>query len=260
MNDSKIKNMYLLGYMILICVCIIVIIGAFTFLNFSHGYYRDWLVMIITLIGSMSGGILTMVGVILTLNRNEDDKLELDKRQIRKLSIIINNEFKEYIKVSTSCFNNHIKNLLLEYKYGESLYKYDELQDEIMSIDKPHEMIPNIKELIYELMLLSNNTDECKNVLEFYKLYLKHIEAFDKNSEENKRVLSEIYDKKYIDICNIGNNLIMSYTEITGDKVEEYIGINDKDGKKLKNILNKDLKLCDSASCAMKFLESNLKN
>lgn len=87
--DNKTKNMKLMKYLNIFCISLAIVIGISTFYKFSEGYFREWIMMMVSLIGTLLAGILTMAGVILTLNRAIDDNhaVNLKDKESKKESI-----------------------------------------------------------------------------------------------------------------------------------------------------------------------------
>ncbi|HBI7143882.1 TPA: hypothetical protein K8M87_002109, partial [Clostridium perfringens] len=97
MINYKKENSKLLKDLVILILCIIIVIGAFSWIYFSDGYFREWIGLISSLIGSLIGGIITMVGVILTLNRTIDSEEEQKKEKIKKLKMILRFEIENFI-------------------------------------------------------------------------------------------------------------------------------------------------------------------
>lgn len=254
MGDDKNKNMMLLLYMIIINFCILIIVASCTFNTFKNGKYIEWIVMIVTLLGAVLSGILTMASVILTLNRT----IETENRQIKKRK----EENKERLKK------------IAYYLYMET-HKY------IFSVSSYLETCINMK--LYK-------GDECIN-LKFYKEYFnniylvsdKFIEYTGELAEKNLNELG-IEDNKFcklvintlLDIAQIKTKMYhinkndlaeceMLFEEITLNclseelnkyknyilVLDEFVESKDEDRLKIKEISNRSL--YDIINCAPEY-------
>lgn len=246
-QDKKIKNNKILIIIGLVCVVLVVFIGSGTLFLFYKDVVNDWITMMVSLIGSLVGGVLTMVGVILTLNSNYDSEETIRRKKIYKLSLIILNEFEAYKSFSSKCLENYILNTNLEIIHKEKLYT--DFEDQSYEYPKPYEMISNIKELIYELILLSTDPDKCNDFLEFYNAYKDQIESF--NQQGKIKYVSDIFDKEYKKLDIIQSNS----TQIDDEGNEHNFCFSIDDIKFVNKLQNIPPKLSASSSNALLLLK-----
>ncbi|MDK0903527.1 hypothetical protein QTI81_01880 [Clostridium perfringens] len=147
--NNKSENMKLLGYIICASIGVFIAVIAFSSLAFYiNGYFqfKDWTILVVSLAGALMGGIFTMLGVVLTLNRSISDREEADKRQAEESSI----EKKESIKTEIFIVKTEIEQFLDSIKNAmesEILLKHQNAIPESM---RDLKVIENINDWLME--------------------------------------------------------------------------------------------------------------
>ena len=95
------------GIIITVILCLVILLASWflSFDYFKEGYFRDFIGMFIGLIGALSGGAFTMLGVVISDNSSKNKENENRKREIKRLALIVNKEINAYVKSqSTSLY------------------------------------------------------------------------------------------------------------------------------------------------------------
>lgn len=258
MDESVKKNMQLLLELMIICLCISLIIGGITYIFFKDGYFIEWLTLIVSLIGVLISGILTMCGVILTINRAISNEKKKEERIIRNSALIVHSEIKEFLN-SVKDFNLN----MIEVKFfmeclGED--NFEETAKKNVWINDIYFMSSNIKELFYNILSKNYNSDV---MYYFRRVYGNHerLRKFydtinDINSIRSTNVLDNItsncLDKEFITfrievLSYVGEEFWMK-NDRYHETVEEY-------KKRLIDYKEKNV-FCDDANRLLEYLES----
>lgn len=176
-------------------ICVIGIGGVITFNVFEDGYYREWIMMMMTVIGAFGGGTITLMGVILTLNRDVEKENILKREKIYKTKKIIKREFELFIKSvrikqSLNIFNP-INN---DSEYGVELYK---IRFDIIGLLDALILLEDIRNIDCLILI----REKYEKYLEFEKMYFNNIDRLILWEYFNKEFLSvstNIYYKKFI--------------------------------------------------------------
>ncbi|EJT6491315.1 hypothetical protein ACV3ON_00140 [Clostridium perfringens] len=231
MINYKKENSKLLIDLVILILCIIIVIGSFSWIYFSDGYFREWIGLISSLIGSLIGGIITMVGVVLTLNRAIDSEEEQKKEKIKKLKIILRFEIENFVNSFEKEILRYIekRNIVINENLEQLRTRYDlNFHQEEIYCENIYKIDTQCKEYIYELMLLDNNfkSDE---LIEFYKLYSileKKLPTINSNIRDIKESILKFLASDYSKMINHVHylafddreNMVMGLALIEGNK------------------------------------------
>ncbi|ELU5586532.1 hypothetical protein SCB17_000931 [Clostridium perfringens] len=193
--EYKSKNIKTLVWVIVITIILFLGIAYISSKFFYIDYYfqyKDWMISLVSLAGALVGGIITMFGVVLTLNRSISEKEELNRKEKEKLekekkeelkitALQVYHEIKAYIE---SVKNYNLKVLELKLKYGlNDSCDGDEFEKECKKwtwINDLYFMSDDVKDLFYKLV--SENVFENKDKM--IKTYI----SINTNHERTKRV------------------------------------------------------------------------
>lgn len=174
MEDNKSKNLEFLKSSIMLIVCIDVMAGLITFNQFSNGYYREWLTLMINLTGILLSIIFTTAGVILTINRNYDNETKKQEEKLRKLKVIVKFEIENFInsfeKEILIYINSRVTSMYRNInKINRGIYDLEYFGERINS-NNIYKIDNKFKDYIYDLILLDNTLNE-ESLMEFYTVY-----------------------------------------------------------------------------------------
>lgn len=218
MRNNKEKNKKILLDLLGVCGLIIFVVATSTFNVFRYGYFIEWIIMMVALIGTISGGYLTFCGVIYTINstieineKSEKDKLQ---KEMKNKIIVFSQEMKAY--------ENYIVNInkvIMEW----TLSNYEDFRiweqiDLILDNIKMYELIPNIKEIFYEIMTIYTNSMDEKDYEVFIKFYMDYQQTKflidNKKDNKSKTIINnlgvDIFEEKFLDIRQKIYNIIDS--------------------------------------------------
>ena len=189
LKDKK-ENSQLLLELIGLSISILMVVGASTFYYFSDGYFREWLIMMIGLLGVLISGVITMMGVVLTLNRNinseqKAEKLELQKKQnkIENLKMILKYEIEMFVQYSEEIVLSFINSIIAQWE--------DEKKEFLEIRDSDYYFISEkFNDFIYELLMLSDEKDKVyiRELLNFSYIY-KNIKKTIDNDKNNNFII-----------------------------------------------------------------------
>lgn len=257
---QKLKNMEILYLLIKISGGIFIAIASLSiYFFFVNGYfqYKDWITLVISFAGTLLGGIITMSGVVLSLNRTIDNEEKQVNEKIKKLKIILGFEIENFI----SSFEKEILRYIEKQRLivNENLDKLNtkpefNLWQERINYKNIYKVDSNCKEYIYELILLDNkaNTNE---LIEFYKLYSileEKLPTINSNIKDIEESISKFLSKNYKDIMayihywGFGHeeNMVIGLNFIQGNRKEINSDINNL-SKELKNgVIHKSELIC----------------
>ena len=116
--------------------------------------------MMIGLLGVLISGVITMMGVVLTLNRNinseqKAEKLELQKKQnkIENLKMILKYEIEMFVQYSEEIVLSFINSIIAQWE--------DEKKEFLEIRDSDYYFISEkFNDFIYELLMLSDEKDK----------------------------------------------------------------------------------------------------
>ena len=205
MNRKK-DNVKLIFELILFSIGFSIFIAYLIhFFFYVDGYFQfnEWMTSIVGLTGALIGGIITMAGVVYTLNSNISDKENETNDKIKKIKFILKYEIETFV--------NSLENEILNYtekslNNSKDYLKYNQNKNKFKR-DNLYKMDIRFKEYMYYLILLdnnlngesNNNIDE--NLIELYKNYSILIEKDFKtvsNIDDIESILYSFLDIRYV--------------------------------------------------------------
>ena len=99
MNQKIKDNMELLKQIIKFSCMLLFVVASISlafFWNNDGIDYKTWIPLVVSFGGALAGGIFTMLGVVLTLNKSITLEEERRKDEINKLALIVYSELKAY--------------------------------------------------------------------------------------------------------------------------------------------------------------------
>ncbi|WP_415326704.1 hypothetical protein [Clostridium perfringens] len=260
MKNYKKENYELLRDLTILIGVLVIVIGAISWGYFKDGYFREWISLIISLLGSLIGAVIAMAGVILTLNRSIDSEEKQKLERIKKLKIILRFEIEKFI----SSFEKEILRYIYERKsivdsdieQVHSKYEFETRKGEI-KYKNIYKISSQFKEYIYELMLLDNNfkTNELMDFYEVYSILEEKLPDINLDVKEIEEGINTFLSSKYSDIMDyvhyrffdneefkvVGLNLIENKKDKIGKELSELYKEVDKGNIHKSNLTNKVL-------------------
>lgn len=186
---------------VVIILCSIVIFGILLFYFFHKlNDTKEWVFAFLTLVGSLLGGITTMLAIYKTIKhdniqRNISDRKLLSEKEKNKKEKL--NKLKMILKYEVEMFTEHCENMVLIFinsiisQWGKENIELVEIRDSDF-----YELTSNFKEFTYELLMISSEKDseEIKRLLDFYNNFVnikKEIKG-NKNQYDIPRILSDV--------------------------------------------------------------------
>lgn len=211
MNKKK-ENMKTLFYIICVSGAFFLVISALSsFFFYVNGYFqfKDWIISVVSLAGALIGGIFTMLGVVLTLNRNISDKEKDEKIYLRTQCFIVKSEIKSYLDSIEKCVKNAINNKI--YELSSDTDGFDYFCDLLLTFDSIYFMTDSLREKFYEVISKLDH-DNKKNIINiFINLYTNH-EMIKKICLDKSNKSEDILNK--LIIKNFNGNFIMIKSNI----------------------------------------------
>ncbi|EGS5727766.1 hypothetical protein DDA98_03370 [Clostridium perfringens] len=154
---------------VFLCFLIFCICWVLSFNYFKEGYFRDLIGISIGLIGALSGGAFTMLGVVISDNNNKKKEVENKRKEIKRLALIVNKEINSYVK-SIETFNFNILKLKLEKKsYTDE--EFEKWCKAFVWIDEIYFLSDDIKEKFYTIASEVEFNNKDKLIETFIKIY-----------------------------------------------------------------------------------------
>lgn len=245
------------GILITVVLCLVILLVSWfiSFDYFKEGYFRDFIVMFIGLIGALSGGAFTMLGVVISDNSNKKKEIENRKKEIKRLALIVNKEINSYVK-SIEAFNFNVLDLKLK-KIVCTDEEFEKRCKSFVWSDEIYFLSDDVKEKFYTLMNELEFNDREQLIDTFIKIYSNMIRVrkiYESDKRRSVELLNNMaigcFDKEFIDFRitvfkNINNE---SYDKCLKDKkLDEYDeAINSYKGYlkyyKEKSIISEDIK------------------
>lgn len=216
-NNKKINdNMDLLSNLIKFSLILLIVVSAIALIFFRDGSdldYKGWITLVISLGGAIVGGIFTMLGVVLTLNRSITEKEELEKEKqlskeidkkekLKVMSLQVYYEIDSYIN-SIKKYTLNVLDIKIKYGFKENVddNKIEELCRGWIWINDIYFMADNIKDIFYKIMSNGDFEDKENLIKTFVKLNINHERTkrlF--NSDERRSV--EVLNNMAIDVLS----------------------------------------------------------
>lgn len=210
------------GIIITVILCLVILLASWflSFDYFKEGYFRDFIGMFIGLIGALSGGAFTMLGVVISDNSSKNKENENRKREIKRLALIVNKEINAYVK-SIETFNFNV----LELKLDKKNYTDEEFENWCKSfiwIDEIYFLSDDIKEKFYTIVSEVEFNNKEKLIETFIKIYSNMIRV-KKIYESDKRRSVELLNNMAIGCFE---------NEFINFRIDVFIKINDENYRK----------------------------
>ncbi|MDM0744605.1 hypothetical protein QTI42_03015 [Clostridium perfringens] len=221
--DKKKENIKTLFYIICASLALFLVISSLSsFFFYINGYFqfKDWISSVVSLAGALIGGIFTMLGVVLSLNRSISEREELEKKEVEKRireereflrtqSFIVKSEMESYLKSIDKCVMRAIQNKIFDLCSTDK--SFDDFCDIFMVFDNIYFMTDGVREKFYEIISRVECDDKKDIINIFIKLYTNHerIRKICCDKEENS---IDILDKVIIN--NFNSELIVFKSEI----------------------------------------------
>lgn len=172
---QKKDNMKILAYIIGASSGLFIAIISFSSLFFyvdGQFQLKDYVISAISLAGALIGGIFTMLGVVLTLNRNISDKENEEEKYLRTQAFIVKSEIEAYLDSIEKCAKDAVYNKIVELSLNDDNFDY--FCDIFMTFNGIYFMADSVREKFYEFIskLEYDNKKEMINI--FIKLYTNH--------------------------------------------------------------------------------------
>ena len=187
--DQKKENMKLLRDLIFASFGVISIIAYLSkFFFYVNGYFQfnEWITVVISLVGALIGGIFTMLGVVLTLNKNiswNEDKEKKEKEilekkereEIKVLALQIYSEIEVYVN-SIREYTLNVLDLKIKYALTNNCDgdRFEEKCKQWIWINDIYFMSDNIKDNFYALVSKDIFQEKNKLINSFIKLNINH--------------------------------------------------------------------------------------
>lgn len=174
MNKKK-ENMKTLACIIGASLGLFIAIISFSSLFFyvdGQFQLKDYMISSISLAGALIGGIFTMLGVVLTLNRNISDKENEEEKYLKTQAFIVKSEIEAYLDSIEICARDAVCNKTFELSLDANDFDY--FCDIFMTFNSIYFMADSVREKFYEFIskLEHDNKKEMINI--FIKLYTNH--------------------------------------------------------------------------------------
>lgn len=243
MNQKK-ENMKIIRDLIITLTIIILIISYFSkFFFYVNGYFQfnEWITSFIGLIGAGMGGIFTMLGVVLTLNRNISDQEKKEKKELVRIAYLINIESKLFLEsIESYLLNMKLGELIVIKDFSAKLKKEENFRG---FYEKRYIISDSYKDNVTKLSLLLKD-DELwiiEKLLGLDSLSRKLNNVTNINDEfpfkSGILIFREVFDKEFIDLmAEINDKEFLASTILSyGNKV---LRENILDDDKLKEVID----------------------
>lgn len=190
------------NFKIIYIITSIFVVSLFLFWLIYFKYFRnkdfsEWISLMATIISTISGGYLTMLGVVFSLKRTEENENKKYKKEIKQKAYIVYEELNAYLE-SVLDLNIKLLNYHIKFYWSD---KEMNGHSKILEYNCIYEPISNIKELFYEVVNFYPNVD---------KKYIKAFVNFNKDYSRTKQIKSS-RDEISIRVNNLG---IESFNDI----------------------------------------------
>lgn len=212
-SKSKIENLKLIVELSVFALLVMAGIAYFSKSAFwVDGYLQvnEWTSAIISLIGAFVGGIFTMLGVVLTLNRNISDKENEEEKYLRTQAFIVKSEIEAYMKSIEKCVIRAIDTKTFELSLDDN-NDFEYYCDMSMVFDDIYFMSEGVRESFYKIISKVNYDNKKEIINIFIKLYTNHEKIKKLCSNKNNKAI-EILNKLIISNCN--SNLVILKSNI----------------------------------------------
>lgn len=118
------------------------------------------------------GGIFTMLGVVLTLNRNISGKEDDEEKYLRTQAFIVKSEIEAYLNSIEICVKHAINNKIFELSLEDKNFDY--FCDKLMTFNSIYFMADSVKEKFYEFISKIEYDNKKEMISIFIKLYTNH--------------------------------------------------------------------------------------
>lgn len=206
------------GILITVIVCLVIFLASwfFSFGYFKEGYFREFIGIFIGLIGALSGGAFTMLGVIVSDNSNKKKEVENKKLEIKRLALIVNKEINAYVR-SIEKFNFYVLKLKLE-KNNYTDEEFENWCKAFVWVDEIYFLSDDIKEKFYTVVSEVELKNKEKLIETFITVY------------SNMMRVKRIYESDKRRSVELLNNMAVGcfYDEFIDLRINLFMNINDK--------------------------------
>ena len=262
MNKKK-ENMKTLACIIGASLGMFIAIISFSALLFyvdGQFQLKDYMISSISLAGALIGGIFTMLGVVLTLNRNISDKENEEEKYLKTQAFIVKSEIEAYLDSIEICARDAVCNKTFELSLDANDFDY--FCDIFMTFNSIYFMADGVREKFYEFISKLEHNDKKEMINIFIKLYTNHEKmkgiCLDKSSKPEDILNTLIVNNFKSELIILKRRLFDSVDSIkkefqegrlVGKDLENAIkGVIDEYTKNFKNEYNKLLKFLEKAS------------
>ena len=204
--DTNIKkNLKMMLLLIYICVLGLILFW-FIYYKYYIGYpFKEWISLMATLIASVLGGIFTMLGVVLTINRDIDNENKKEKDMVQSKALIVVSEMEAHIESAKDCICRMLNSRIL--KSDENELEFFEKCGSYMIFDNIYFVSNNTKDYFYDVISKADYINKEKIIKSFINFYTIHerIRNFYKANNRNNRdffncVINSYFENKVINI------------------------------------------------------------
>ena len=215
-----------------ICILLLLLI-YFIMWKLYRVYFEfdSWISMIMTSLVTIITSIATIVAVLISIHYTNKNEKKDECYKLRRLKMIVFFELNEYIERAEEIFYSYLENC-----WNEGLHSNLDREKEI----KPKYILgEDIKNAIYEIILLDLKNQKTRDLYKIYKMY-----CIDHDNKGINPWLSVMFSSEYNEICKkLKRQLVYHLDEDFGEEYEEDLLLSYGQVKDLKEILHKKERL-----------------
>ncbi|XZK30818.1 hypothetical protein ACSXCN_04730 [Clostridium perfringens] len=207
----KKDNILSLIFILIMISSILCCVALVTLKYFAQGYFREWIEIMVALIGALIGGVITMIGVVVTINRSFDIELRKEEKakkceeeKIANLALIAYSEIKSYLE-SVKDYNVNI----IKLKLDNSSIDETEFWNIVNESDWRNDIYfvsSDIKKYFYNIVSKNYNEDIISKFIKFYTNHERIRRLQSLNNKINSAFIDDMnlycLDQKFIEFKN----------------------------------------------------------